>query len=374
MALQVRRGTNAERLGITPLAGELVYTTDTKQLYVGDGATAGGITSIAGTIDSLLADTTPQLGGTLDLNSNDITGIGNINITGTITATGNINLGDGAGSDIISVGGSLSGHLLPSDDITWNLGSLTYQFKEAWISQLNVENQITADRINATLIADDSTVVFDASTGLLAASQLTGIATIDINGSIFSDDSSIIVDGIDGSISTNVIKSSNLEIKTDVIADRIGLDIVTVDQTSTFRLLRKSDSNISAAAIQYGRLVFGRSDIVGLVETCSISGYQDGFAISHDTSGLHSSASENFFIKDGAFAFGTFAPATNAKVDVAGNLHVTGGYTQFGSLDTSQRNALTPANGMVIYNTTNNKFEGYQNSAWINLDDGLAAS
>ena len=374
MALQVRRGTNAERLGITPLAGELVYTTDTKQLYVGDGATAGGITSIAGTIDSLLADTTPQLGGTLDLNSNDITGIGNINITGTITATGNINLGDGAGSDIISVGGSLSGHLLPSDDITWNLGSLTYQFKEAWISQLNVENQITADRINATLIADDSTVVFDASTGLLAASQLTGIATIDINGSIFSDDSSIIVDGIDGSISTNVIKSSNLEIKTDVIADRIGLDIVTVDQTSTFRLLRKSDSNISAAAIQYGRLVFGRSDIVGLVETCSISGYQDGFAISHDTSGLHTSPSENFFIKDGVFAFGTFAPATNAKVDVAGNLHVTGGYTQFGSLDTSQRNALTPANGMVIYNTTNNKFEGYQNSAWINLDDGLAAS
>ena len=88
MALQVRRGTNAERLGITPLAGELVYTTDTKQLYVGDGATAGGITSIAGTIDSLLADTTPQLGGTLDLNGNDITGAGNININGTITATG----------------------------------------------------------------------------------------------------------------------------------------------------------------------------------------------------------------------------------------------------------------------------------------------
>lgn len=34
MALQVRRGTNAERLGITPLAGELIYVTDTKQLYV----------------------------------------------------------------------------------------------------------------------------------------------------------------------------------------------------------------------------------------------------------------------------------------------------------------------------------------------------
>jgi hypothetical protein len=174
MALQVRRGTNAERLAVTPLAGELIFTTDTKQLYVGDGSTAGGITSIANTINSVLDDTTPQLGGTLDLNGNDITGTGNINITGTITATGNINLGDGAGSDVISVGGSISGHLLPATDTTWNLGSLTYQFNEAWISQLNVENQINANRINASLIADDSTVVFNAATSSVTADSVTG--------------------------------------------------------------------------------------------------------------------------------------------------------------------------------------------------------
>jgi hypothetical protein len=35
----------------------------------------------------VVADTTPQLGGNLDLNSNDITGTGNIDITGTATAT-----------------------------------------------------------------------------------------------------------------------------------------------------------------------------------------------------------------------------------------------------------------------------------------------
>ena len=43
MALQIRRGTNAERLTIIPLQGELIYTTDTKRVYVGDGLTAGGI-------------------------------------------------------------------------------------------------------------------------------------------------------------------------------------------------------------------------------------------------------------------------------------------------------------------------------------------
>ena len=47
MPLQIRRGTDAERLGsFTPVEGELIYTTDTKKLYVGDGATVGGVASI----------------------------------------------------------------------------------------------------------------------------------------------------------------------------------------------------------------------------------------------------------------------------------------------------------------------------------------
>ena len=43
MALRLRRGTNAERQLITPAQGELIDTTDTKALYIGDGTTAGGI-------------------------------------------------------------------------------------------------------------------------------------------------------------------------------------------------------------------------------------------------------------------------------------------------------------------------------------------
>jgi hypothetical protein len=43
MPLQIRRGTTAERLSITPLVSELVYDTTTKLVYVGDGVTAGGV-------------------------------------------------------------------------------------------------------------------------------------------------------------------------------------------------------------------------------------------------------------------------------------------------------------------------------------------
>jgi len=42
MSLKIRRGTNAERLTIIPAEGELIYTTDTKNLYIGDASTSGG--------------------------------------------------------------------------------------------------------------------------------------------------------------------------------------------------------------------------------------------------------------------------------------------------------------------------------------------
>jgi hypothetical protein len=42
MALQLRRGTDAERKLATFSPGEIIYTTDTKKVFVGDGSTLGG--------------------------------------------------------------------------------------------------------------------------------------------------------------------------------------------------------------------------------------------------------------------------------------------------------------------------------------------
>ena len=51
-------------------------------------------TTVAAT-NEVVEDTTPQLGGNLDLNSSDITGTGDINITGTIQSSGNITIPTG---------------------------------------------------------------------------------------------------------------------------------------------------------------------------------------------------------------------------------------------------------------------------------------
>jgi Major tropism determinant N-terminal domain len=42
MSLRIRRGTDTQRTSIVFDAGELIYTTDTKRLFVGDGITSGG--------------------------------------------------------------------------------------------------------------------------------------------------------------------------------------------------------------------------------------------------------------------------------------------------------------------------------------------
>lgn len=41
-------------------------------------------------LENIVEDTSPQLGGNLDLNNNNITGLGNVDTTGTITTTGAI--------------------------------------------------------------------------------------------------------------------------------------------------------------------------------------------------------------------------------------------------------------------------------------------
>ena len=385
MALQVRRGTNAERLGITPAEGELIFTTDTKQLYVGDGTTAGGITSIAGTIDSLLADSTPQLGGTLDLNNHDITGTGNINIIGTIQASGNINLGDGVGSDVINIGGVMSGDLVPNADATHDLGSTTAYWKEAFISQLTVDSQITAERVQADIIADDSTVVFDASTGLIPAAQVSGTFTGnvlgnatgahsgtfdgDVTGSVFADDSTLIVDGVNSEVSSVLTRTNN-------IVDRDTSGILTLNLTNTsgnnlprielesngtagsgLYIMNRDTTRTLSGSDNIGRILFRAIDAGGTHSPVVAIARKDEFIIA--VGDKNTAETFHMSVATGNFGLG-IDPSAAAKVNV-------GGAMLLGNMDTTTRNGLTAANGMIIYNTTDNKFQGYENGAWANL-------
>ena len=440
MALQVRRGTNAERLGITPLQSELIYVTDTKQLYVGDGTTVGGTTTIANTIDSLLADTSPQLGGELDLNGNNITGTGNINITGTITASGTVNLGDGVGSDILVIGGAIQGHLVPDADSAHNLGSPTKYWNDAWLNQLTVDSQITAERVQADIIGDDSSLIVNISTNTVTgvfSGNLTGDVTGDVSGtagavpfsgvtskpttlsgygitdavtsgaadaitatmvaenvittrelangnsyngtfdgdligSVFGDNSSLLVDGNNNTIVGDVDTAS---VKTNSVLDGNNSGILTINLNNTTntqpRILLESNGTSGsglwittndttrtlAGTDNIGRVLFRSIDAGGTETPAVMIARKDELIIAVGDK----NTAETFHMDTATGNYGLgIEPNADAKVNV-------GGAMLLGNMTTTVRDALTAANGMIIYNTTDNKFQGYENGSWANL-------
>ena len=107
MPLQIRRGTTAQRLAITPLTGELIHDTTTGQLFVGNGTTAGGVTTTGITLEDA-ADTAASLFSTgshsgITFAYNDA--VGRIDATVTVAATGPFD-GDLTGS-VFSDGSTL---------------------------------------------------------------------------------------------------------------------------------------------------------------------------------------------------------------------------------------------------------------------------
>jgi hypothetical protein len=186
MALQIRRGTDAERTaggGVVFANGELVYVTDTDKLFIGDGATPGGMplagSAIATLGEYITADTinsTLDLQQNLDLNGKDIIGTGNINIAGTINATGNVNIGDDVNTDTVDFAAKITSSLTPNADATYDLGTTLLKW-----------NNIHAVRLDG-----------------------------DVEGSVFGDDSTLLVDGVSnkivGAVDTASLRTSESKI------------------------------------------------------------------------------------------------------------------------------------------------------------------
>ena len=77
-----------DNVNATPSDGQSLVYNSASSNWIAQTVTGGG----GGGSGDVVDDTTPQLGGDLDLNSNNITGTGNINTTGTLTTSGTATL------------------------------------------------------------------------------------------------------------------------------------------------------------------------------------------------------------------------------------------------------------------------------------------
>jgi hypothetical protein len=108
------------------------------------------VDTVVAATNEVVEDATPQLGGDLDLNSNNITGTGNINITGTIQSSGNITgtLATAAQGNVTSLGTLTS--LGVSGDLTVDTNTLKVDSATNRVGILNVSPDVSLDIGSAT--------------------------------------------------------------------------------------------------------------------------------------------------------------------------------------------------------------------------------
>lgn len=436
MSLKIRRGTNDERLTITPAEGELIYTTDTKILYVGDGTTVGGnvVTSSGGGsgYDGSRGDTgytgskglqgDPGSAATIAVGSvtagapgtNPIitnsgsTGAATFNFTIPTGFTGSAGGGGNGSGTVTSVGGtgtvagiSLSGSVTTTGNLTLG-GTLA----------------VPVGNITATGTASGTTYLRGDGTWTTPTAALGGTATSNISLSTYNiTGTNLTINGSNGNISTSKLTAGNLTLEnstlssTNTFIDNNSKTIGLVNlNTNTQLTLKWSSANTAYSSF------YGISDSVnGYPALCSDYYSSNGTLINptilssgdlmynqrfygHDGSDFVWSSMMLVVVDDtatvntgnvpGKIAFANIINGDPSnpvwltfdskgrlavnQIDATETLDVKGTgkfseYVIFGSYTTTQRNTLTAQNGMVIYNTSLDKFQGYQGGAWVNF-------
>ena len=327
MALRLRRGTNAERELQRFDEGELIYTTDTKLLYVGDGTTLGGtlVTGAGG-------------GGATTLNAltdTDLTGLSDgdalVYNSGTnkwepipIPGVGPLEL-----NDLTDVAFSLAelraGDILQYDGNNFTTRPSTSLFQEQQNYKINIvgddstilvdtdSNTFTGD-LKGNVIASDDEFIVDYIAKVVRADLIgnvngnangnhtgtfigaitaTGTLHGEVNGSIFADDSSLLVDAISSQIvgtvnnitttSSTYAQGANVRIGDNNDGNTITLQtnatssqliITTADTGGLVVVPRPLQVGSSSALVADGslRVITGTANAAGI----ALSGHFDG--------------------------------------------------------------------------------------------------
>jgi hypothetical protein len=366
MALRLRRGTDAERLLITPVEGELIYTTDTKKLYAGDGSTAGGniVTGSGGGGGSATLD---------GLTDTDLTGASNSDVLTYNSSTSKWESVAVPGVGIITL------NTLNDVNTAGTTTADLLQYDGVHYVPKSIQEVILDDTIVNSMIADGAIGTLQLAPGNTYDGAHLGSFDGDLKGSVFAEDSSIMVDSLSGVISGNVDNNITNSTELTLSGTDAGISITSGqnadDSFSLFDIKVSKDGDVGSS------IVFSKSrgtpaaptalqdedEIMGI----NYFGYDSdnspavAAVIQVAVNGtVGSGAVPGSILLATANAAGTPTPALLVDSSQATNFQ---GAATFANMTTGVRNALTPAAGMVVFNTTETKLQVYTGSAWADL-------
>jgi hypothetical protein len=372
MALRLRRGTDAERLLMDPVpaAGELIYTTDTKAVWVGDGTTVGGI---------------PVSGEALGIND-----LGDVVISDELFP-----------GDVIQYDGT-QWISAPAPDKTGNIYGRDSTLLIDSDNSVIVGPIVTDTAIVGDLIGDVTGNANGDHTGTFTGA-VTGTLDGDVTGSVFADDSSILIDAVNrrGTLSANIsldrfdLQATDVAlISTDTGFVNVGGNVGDTYVNSTVVVKRQADTASAYISENYGDSNSRNTDL----KTVKYRGTIDSPAAVQTNDNLFELTSNGY---DGAdvkgagginwIATGTAGSlAIPSKVQInVGNVAGDAASTFIGDSDGSwitdimKLNPLssapaTPAAGMIAVddgsnwsgvatNGTDETVVAYLNSSWVKL-------
>jgi len=314
MALRLRRGTNAERLTITPEIGELIYTTDTKKVFVGDGATVGGTAIDTGLLD-LAGNSLNDLGdvATTEPTASQVLGWNDVNSNWEPQDAATPDLSSAVISDLsdVAIGVINNGQVL-----VWNVTASQFQPGDVGgdvvtdttpelggnldASGFNITNAnaIGAISVNATnftgnfigthsgdfngdfdgnfvgsIYNEDSAIVFDAESNTLnnlvsaTATEFVGDLTGDVTGNVVGNVTGGVVGDVQGSVFAD-----DSSIMVDAINETFAGDSITLNNSITTPEINSTTGEIitNAVGAQPARFTFNRDNAGALATTQSI--------------------------------------------------------------------------------------------------------
>ena len=355
MPLQIRRGTNAERTAMTQAlaAGELLYVTDTQRIYVGNGSTLGGI-AVTGYTDGDAKDAAAGI-----FTSGSHTGISFTYDTALNTMSATVDLSSFMGSITAT---SLKGSVF-ADDSSIMVDAVDQRIYASGGFTGNLTGNVTGNLTGNVSGSVTGNVVGNLTGNVTGnvTGNLTGYHTGDMTGSVFADDSTIMVDGITHSITATGGLTANNIYSDNVYSSDAGDGFSVIGKLENSLTINQYDGTRDApTAIAPGTAV-GSVTIKGY--NGSVYTFAGALSVAWDATANTSTEYPDSTV--------SIVAGNNSSSPVAATLNKSGTFAapilKVGSYDNTGESAITGAIGMIIYNTSTNKFRGYSNTGWVDL-------